>query len=145
MELHRQHREGQSKYTYFLLAASASAIAFAMHKTTGSTFNWYQIPLGGAILFWALSFYFGCKNVEWVQTSVLANQALLNLYEGQHPYQPNTLEETEVAIEGTRDALGSNIENAKVCGVRQFRFLITGAVLFITWHLLEMYKTTKGI
>ena len=145
MELHKQHRESQSKYTYFLLAASASAIAFAMQKTTGSTYSWFQLPLGGAIVLWALSFYYGCRNIEWVQTAVLANHGLLHLYDGAHPDQPQTPEETKAAITGTTKALYSNIENARVCGEKQFNFLIIGAVLFILWHLLEMYKITNGI
>ena len=141
MELHKQHRESQSKYTYFILAVAASAIAFAVQKTSGSTYTWFQLPLGGAITFWSLSFYYGCRNIDWVQTAVMANQSLLSLYDGVHPEQPETNEETKIAIAGTMKALMLNVETAKKCGDRQFNYLVIGAILFILWHLLDNWAT----
>jgi hypothetical protein len=40
MELHKQHRTGQDKYSYFLLAVAASGIAFSIEKTSGLNLSW---------------------------------------------------------------------------------------------------------
>ena len=85
LELHKQHREGQSKYTYFLLAVAASAVAFAVQKTTGMKLSWSMTPLGLAAISWGFSFYCGCKNVLWVQAAIFANYSLLQLKGGIHP------------------------------------------------------------
>ena len=59
LEMIRQHRTGQDKYSYFLLAVTASAVAFAVQKTDGLGITYSLIPLGAAVLLWGLSFYFG--------------------------------------------------------------------------------------
>ena len=74
--LHKQHQTGQDKFTYFLLAAAGAAIAFAVQKTEGLLLSWWLLPVAFATLCWGVSFYFGCKNLVWVQTSIFANLAL---------------------------------------------------------------------
>src|SRR3972149_4298959 len=142
IEIHKQHRTGQDKYTYFLLAVTASAVAFSVQKTTGLKLSWSQLPLGMAVLMWGLSFYFGCKNLTWVQTSIYANYSLLQLQKGVHPEQPDHPQLLEAAIRGVRSALESNIKSAQFYAIWQFRLLITGAIFFLLWHVLEMVLRT---
>jgi hypothetical protein len=142
-DLYLQHRTGQDAYTYFLLAAVASALAFAVQKTQGLTLSWSMLPLGGAALSWALSFYCGCKNVSWVQTALYANVGLLQLKAGSHPNQPEHPDELKGALLGVRKALDHNAEKAYVFAGWQFRLLVAGAVLFLAWHVLEMYLRTE--
>lgn len=142
LEFHRQHRTGQDKYTYFLLAVTASAIAFAVQKTDGLKITWSLIPLGLAVLLWGLSFYFGIKNLIWVQTAIFANYSLLQLQKGVHPEQPDHPQLLEAAIRGVTSALESNAKSAQFYGIWQFRLLIGGGILFIVWHILEMVLRT---
>lgn len=141
-ELHRQHTTAQDKYTYFLLAAAASGIAFSVQKTTGLKITCLMVPLGLAALSWGVSFYFGCKKLVWVQASISANYNLLSLLNGVHPDQPNNPQGLEAAKRGVNAALKSNIESADFCARWQFRLLILGAVLFLVWHILEMVIRT---
>jgi hypothetical protein len=142
MELHRQHRTGKDKYTYFLLAVTASAVAFAIQKTDGSKITYSLLPLGAAVLLWGLSFYFGVKDLLWVQTSIFANYNLLQLQKGVHPDQPIHPQLLEAAIQGVKSALDFNINKVQSYGVWQFRLLIGGAILFLVWHVLEMVLRT---
>jgi hypothetical protein len=142
LELHKQHREGQSKYAYFLLAAAASAVAFALQKTSGAKLSWSMIPLGLATLSWGLSFYCGCKHLLWVQTAIFANYSLLQLKSGIHPEQPPHPQLMQAAEEGVRSAIKTNIEGAEFHGKWQFRLLILGGILFIAWHVLDMVLRT---
>lgn len=142
LEIHRQHRTGQDKYTYFLLAVTASAVAFSVQKTDGLTLTYSLLPLGAAVLLWGISFYFGVKNLLWVQTSISANYSLLQLEMGVHPEQPDHPQILQAAMEGVRSALESNVNKAQFYDVWQFRLLISGAVLFLVWHVLEMVLRT---
>ena len=142
LELHKQHREGQSKYTYFLLAVAASAVAFAVQKTTAMKMSWSMLPLGLAAISWGLSFYCGCKNLLWVQTAIFANYSLLQLKSGIHPDQPPHPQLLQAAEEGVRAAIETNIKGAEFNGKWQFRLLIIGSILFLTWHVLDMALRT---
>lgn len=140
--LHKQHSESQDKYTYFLLAVTASAVAFAVQKTEMALLTWSLIPMALALLLWAISFYCGCKNLIWVQTATMSNYNLLQLQAGIHPQQPLHPQLLEVATRVTSNCLTSNIEQAMFYGIWQFRLLIAGAVFFLTWHITGIVTRT---
>ena len=139
-ELHKAHQTGQEKYTYFLLAAAGAAIGFAVQKTEGLALSWWLFPVGIASICWAASFYCGCKNLTWVQTALYANYNLLQLKRGTHPDQPPHPQMVEAAVSGVKGALNINGTNAQFYGIWQFRLLISGAVFFIAWRVLEMFR-----
>lgn len=142
LELYKQHSAGQAKYTYFLLAAAASALAFAVQKTDGLLITWWLLPVASASLFWGLSFFFGCKHLLWAQTALYANYNLVSLKRGVHPQQPPHPQLAEAAISGVAQALNSNADKAQFYAEWQFRTLIWGGVFFLAWHILEMYRGT---
>ena len=144
LELHKRHQIGQEKYTYFLLAVTASAVTFAIQKTDGLIITLSLLPLGGAVLLWGLSFYFGIKNLLFVQTALGANYSLLQLDKGVHADQPDHPQVCEVAIRGIKSAIESSVKKAQFYGIWQFRLLITGAALFVLWHILEMILRTSA-
>jgi len=141
-EMYKQHHAGQDKYTYFLLATTAAAMAFAVQKTEGLLLSWWLLPVGLAIVCWGVSFFFGCKHLVWVQTAIQANYNLLQLRQGVHPEQPPHPQYTEAAKRGVETALDSNIKDAQFYGVWQFRALILGAMFFIAWRVVEMVRIT---
>jgi hypothetical protein len=55
-EIYKATREGQDKYTYFLLAAAGAAVAFAVTQSQTATLTWSKVPLALAVLSWAFSF-----------------------------------------------------------------------------------------
>ena len=83
-------------------------------------------------------FFFGCKNLHWVQASIYANYSLLQLQKGVHRNQPNHPQLVEAAIKGVDSAIETNVDNADFYAKWQFRLLIIGAVLFLIWHVIEM-------
>jgi hypothetical protein len=137
-ELRKEHAASQDKLTYFLLAAAASGIAFAVNKTDGLKISWWLLPVACAAVCWAVSFFFGCQSIVWVQTALYANYSLLSLRMGVHPDQPQHPQELEAALSGVQSALRSNTERVQFYSSWQFRFLVIGAVLFILWRVLEM-------
>ncbi len=81
--------ETQTKYTYFLFAVAASAIAFSIQRTTGETLSWCQIPLGLAVVCWAGSFFSGCRNRAYFGSTLHANIELVKIQNGTHSGIPS--------------------------------------------------------
>jgi len=142
LELYKQHHAGEDKYTYFLLVAAAAAIGFAVQKTEGLRLSWWLLPVAAATVCWAVSFYFGCKRINWVQVAIYANANLLKLRSGIHPDQPDHPVHLQAALDGVRSALDKNISRAQFYAKWQFRTLVLGAIFFILWRILEMYRIT---
>lgn len=138
-EVFRALREAQSKYTYFLLAAAGAAIALAVTQTQGIGMAWSQIPLAAGALSWGLSFFFGCRHLAYVSSALYANAVLFQVESGQHSEVGEHPQRVAAASGGIREAIEINSERANRLGHLQFRFLVAGAVLYIVWHVLEMY------
>jgi hypothetical protein len=138
LEIFNLHHSNQKRYIYFLLAVNAAAIGFTVQKLENYYLSWWLLPVACAIITWGISFYFGCKTINWVQAALYANYNLLRLKNGTHPEQPNHPQLAQAAIEGVDNALNDNAKKTDFYGVWQFRTLILGAVLFIIWQILEL-------
>lgn len=141
-EVYRQLRLAQDKYTYFMLAAAGAAIALAVNRTQDSVLSWSQAPLAAAVLCWGLSFFLGCRHLAYVSSTLYSNAELLRVESGAHPEVGKHPQMMAVASEGIRRAIDANAERANRLGHMQFRFLVTGAVFYIGWHILEMWVRT---
>lgn len=137
-QLHNQLRTAQDKYSYFLLAIAASAIAFSIQITKSDVFSYSLSPLGLALIFWISSFYAGCRSIAFVNSTLYANAEYLKVKAGIHPEAGNHPEVIQAASEGIMEAIKSNSNNAGSYGNRQFNHLALGGVFFVTWHILEM-------
>lgn len=141
--LHKKLDTDQGKYTYFLLAIAASAIAFAVQITKESIFELSLIPLGISVLSWGLSFYCGCQNMRYSNANTIANIDLFRVRDGLDPDVGDNVALKRVAIDETLLAYDSN--SKIICSYNnwQFRLLILGAISFIFWRLLEMAIRTS--
>lgn len=141
-EIYRQHRTAQDKYSYFLLAAAASAVAFALTRTQETLLSWSMLPLGGATICWGLSFFFGCRQLGYVMSSLYSNQELLKIQSGNHPAVGQHPGYIAAASEGILKAIEHNSDKVSLFANMQFWFLIWGAISYIVWHVFEMYIRT---
>jgi hypothetical protein len=139
IEIYRQHRTAQDKYVYFLLAAVGAAIAFAVNQTQGAKLAWSQLPLACAVAFWALSFFFGCRHLAYVESTLFANIALLKVTAGEDPQIGMHPQLMAVASEGIREAIELNSKWASRFARWQFRCLVLGAVSYLAWHVVGMW------
>jgi hypothetical protein len=139
LEVYRAHREAQLKHTYFLLAAAGAGIAICVNQTRGATLAWSQVPLALAVASWALSFYFGCRHLDYAMANLLANLEMPRIEAGQHPEIGMHPQKIAAASEGIRLAFETNSDRASRFHHWQFRSLILGGVLYVVWHVLEMY------
>jgi hypothetical protein len=143
VEMFFRYREDQDKYSYFLLAAAGSALAFAVQKTSGLTLRWNMIALGAAALAWILSFYFGCRRLLTSQEALRANYHYFQMGEETDSRYKTLPEYGEVRDEILDKVQGLNNKAGRYLS-RQFQWLIVGAVLFIVWHVWDMFAHTFG-
>jgi hypothetical protein len=122
-----------------LLAAVGTAIALSVNQTQGAKLAWSQLPLAGAVFFWALSFYFGCRHLNYSESTLFANAALLKVQSGQHPELGGRPELMAAASEGIRQAIESNSNWASRFGRWQFNSLLLGSISYLGWHVFEMW------
>ena len=139
LEIYRSLREAQNKYAYFLLAAVGAAIALVLNQTQGAALSWSQLPLGAAVLSWGLSFFFGCRHLAYVSSTLYANAQLFRVKRGQHPQVGSDPQCVAVATAEFKAAAEENSNRGNRFGHLQFRLFVTGAALYVGWHVLEMY------
>ena len=139
IEVYRQHRTAQEKYVYFLLAATGAAIALAVNQTHDAKLMWSQIPLALAVGLWSLSFFFGCKHLHYVESTLFANGELLKVLTGEHQEVGDNPQFIAATSEGIRKAINSNSKLAVQFAHIQFLCLVFGAIAYLCWHVLEMW------
>jgi len=142
-EIYRILRDAQDKYVYFLLTGAGAAIAFATNQTQGVAMHWTQAPLAAAVLAWASSFFFGCRYIAYVNSSLYSNAEMLRIQSGEHPETGTHPGMLAAASAGIRKAMEANADRANWLGHMQFRALVAGGVLYVAWHVLEMYMRVQ--
>ena len=139
-QLQQQLGETRNRYTYFLLAAAASAIAFAVNQTRDAELTASQALLGAAVLSWAASIFCGCRYLQYLQSILVSNFELNRVQAGRHPDAGQHSDAIQAASEGIRSGIESNAKKSGQFADVQFYLLIVGAGLYLCWHVLEMAR-----
>jgi hypothetical protein len=144
IHLNKIHADGHSKYVYFLLAATGAALGYALQKLDNSNFNpqvWFGLSAIASLL---ISFFCGCKHITAIQSVILTNSQLIQLQQGNHPMQPRSQQEMEIAWQITNAVLETKNNKAQLFFRLQFSLLAVGVLLFATWRVLVLVGTLKG-
>jgi len=142
LEIYRALTDAEIRYPYFLLAAAGAGIGLAATQTQTAALAWRQTPLGGAVLLWGLSFYFGCRHLLFSIAALRANFELLRISAGKNPdIQHPALQ--SAAHEPMRRIMEVHGGRSNRYGHWQFRLLVAGALCYLGWHILEMYLRVK--
>lgn len=138
-EIYKALHDSQDKYVYFLLATTITAIGFIITRTQSLKLNINQIPLAISVISLGISFLCGCRNREYVNSTLYANYDLLKVQSGQHPNVGTHPQLIQAASEGITDAIESNSNKASNLGKRQMQFFVIGVFFYIAWHILVMF------
>ena len=138
-QIHNQLRTAQDKYTYFLLAICASAIAFSVQATKTETISYSLLPLGLAVACWGGSFFAGCRSIQYVNSTLYANLQYLKVKSGNLAEVGNNPHYIQAASEGIMQAMESNSNVCNSYSTSQFRLAIFGGILFVLWHIVKMW------
>tara|TARA_B100000953_G_scaffold291694_1_gene278119 strand:+ start:655 stop:1095 length:441 start_codon:yes stop_codon:yes gene_type:complete len=142
LEVQKQFRNQQEKLTYYIIALCVTSIGFSVYKTSGSPLSYNQIPLGLAVASWGISIYCGITFLKILLTSLFANNTYYEVINGNHPETGNHPQKIEAAVKGLNNALSTNRKKAKRLSTSQDILFYSGIILFLVWHILEMYKIT---
>jgi hypothetical protein len=138
LELFRALRAAQEKYDYFILAASGTAIAFALTQTRDQGLSPVHALLGAAILCWGLSFYSGCKHLLHASSILWSNAELVKTQDGDNPLVGRNQQAADYIIDLIRKSLETAADKSASASLWQFRLFLTGGILYIVWHIAEM-------
>lgn len=131
-EIHK----GQSQFAYFQLGVAASAIAFAIHETTGLPLSQAPWPLGAAVALWALSFALGCFGIDARQDGLHTNALFLQIF-GDVLHMPMD-SSAKSTIESAKEAVKVDLRKPLVLFGCQKWALFAGALFYIAGHIMQM-------
>lgn len=139
LELSKQFKVSQERYIYFLLAASASAIGFAMTQSKVEPLAWIHLPLGLSVMLWAVSFFAGLRFIEYSISVTFQNQNYMAFKRELRSFKENRAAELLMEF---KSKLNKTVEHQngkmKLYGNMQSLCLLFGALLYILWHILRM-------
>jgi ABC-type transport system involved in multi-copper enzyme maturation permease subunit len=141
--IQQEFREKQEKYVYYLIAISVSAIGFSVYKTENQSLTYSQIPLALAVLSWSISIFCGLKFLKYVISCLYANNGYYEIIKGRFPNIGSNPELIKSGVEGFREAMEINGKAMKKHFKFQGYLFYSGIILFIIWHIIEMYLKTR--
>lgn len=143
IELHRLFRQQQEKYVYYIIALCVTAIGFSVYKTTGQELKWTQLPLAISVGCWGLSIFCGLRFLKYILSSIYVNTGYLNILQGIEPGVGTHPEKMKIAASIVKQTMESISEISNNLSKWQERLFYSGIILFIVWHVLEMYTLTQ--
>jgi len=129
--------KGQSQFAYFQLGVAASAIAFAVHQTTGTALADAPWPMGLAVALWALSFALGCFGLDARQAGINLNAIFLQVAD-QIPSQLRASSEGAKFIEKMKADVGTRMDRTDYRFRWQKWTLFAGALAYVAGHMMQM-------
>lgn len=130
--------KGQSQFAYFQLGVAASAMAFAVHETSGISLADAPWPLGVGMVMWAISFALGCFGLEARQAGLASNAALLQALQAVPPQMHGAMADT---IEEAKFDVGKTLARPGLRFRWQKWTLFAGALAYIAGHVMQMEAT----
>lgn len=145
-ELSKIADEARTKYTYFVLAASAAAIGYSFRLAEASKPTLALLLFALAIVSWAISFYLGCKSIQRSISVANSFADIENIDNAIEACKKFCSDREQVNVRGLyKDNLslyseiikrdeGLSSRNLEA----QFRFLLLGAASFVVWRTVEL-------
>ncbi|HHP0467529.1 TPA: hypothetical protein ACRZZI_005208 [Vibrio harveyi] len=143
VELIKIYKAAQEKYIYFLMAAAGSGIGFAIVQTKVEKLAVHHSLWGISVALWALSFLCGLQFVEHLNSSTFQNANYL----GFKRDLAKCADERREALENEgndayQNRMESHQKSMNFYGKWQMYLLLSGALVYIVWHVFRMYAAT---
>jgi hypothetical protein len=120
------------RFDQFIIAINGALIAYSIKQIEDELLSWKLIPLGLAITFWGISFYFGISSIRR-----LISSRIVGVFRERTEIKNNpTYSKT------ARDILNETGDFANKNNKKMFYFLYLGGISFIVWQVLEMTLRT---
>ena len=142
IELYKQHTQKQENYTYYLIALSVAAIGYATHQTHGKGFVWSMVPLGFAVLSWAVSVILGLRYLKTVIVVIYKNMQQFIVSEGNDELLGNHPIKINIGNRVLKELIDKDAKIANKLYIWQGRLFYGCMIFYFIWHLYGMYLVT---
>jgi len=119
-----------STFIQFIIAVNGALIAYAIKQIENVQLEYKLIPLGLAIISWAISFYFGITSFRKFLSGRIIGIIRKSI----------SIPEEHKIVTQSRDKL---IKLSNDYNNKMYLFLYGGGVCYIIWQLIEMILRTK--
>ena len=133
-KIYRSLRKAQARHAYFLLTAAGGGIALASSR--GAVLAWANIAIELAVVAWALSFFCGCRYVDFVLSELYLDHQSESVQSGEYPEIGDNPALVTLAEKRIRHAMRGNCEGMSFFAAWQFRLLIAGGMLYVAWFII---------
>ncbi|MFT3679712.1 MAG: hypothetical protein QM791_05540 [Ferruginibacter sp.] len=142
-EIKNKQHEGLSKFIYYKIAVCAAAIAFSVNICIKLKLEYPQIPIGIAVLCWALSIFFGFKFLETSSSMLELNSAFFDVLTGRHSEVGNIPEKIEINAKAIEKLIYKKAYQTGTFSIIQTRLIYIGGIFFIIWAIIQMWLNSQ--
>lgn len=138
LELHKEFREKQEKFAYYLIALCVASIGFSVTQTMGQHLKWTQVPLAISVLCWSISILCGLKFIGIIVFSIWRNSIYLDMIQGRDEITGGHPQKIEIGVKVYREGsekLGK--KSSSLYSLQETLFYI-GIGSFLVWRIIEM-------
>lgn len=143
-ELVKISNAAQDKITYFLMAAAASGIGFAISQTKTEALVLHHLIWLFAVLVWSVSFWAGIRltmngnSVKFKNVGYVRSLNELENFEETEAKELESLTHTKF-----NESFEMHQTRMGFWGTLQMYTLLLGALVYISWHLVRMCLQTS--
>ncbi len=140
LDLSDKSKEYQVRYVYYVVALCTSAIGYAVYRTTGHSFSPILILLLLALVCLGLSIHIGLLFLRKTIYTIDTEMKFVQLQKGleNNPDSDGKKILTKMSVD-TEFQLWKNQLMERGYLIWQSRLFLYGIILFVIWHLTEMY------
>ncbi|WP_341852253.1 hypothetical protein [Vibrio vulnificus] len=142
LALCQELKSSRTKLCYFIMAASGSAIGFAITQTKTAAFEQNHYIWLASMVLWALSFFCGIKFVSHLNAVTYKN--IVYLQTDLTGFSSEQREELDsISKSGFSNAVAKHNKYLSFYGSAQLYLLLTGALVYVVWHVYKMLLLTS--
>lgn len=121
-----------------------SSLAFVIYQTKNDKIDYPKILLLFAVLFWATSIYLGIQFIKKQQHGLLLSYRSYENLRNKFELSKNNPEKIKITEEVIKEKFKEISEESKKNYKYQLNTFFIAVILYIVWHILEMYNNTNS-
>jgi hypothetical protein len=135
----KEHKERQEKFVYYLIALAVSSIGFSVYNTLNIKLNITQIPLGIALFCWGASIFCGITFLKVTLSILYDNNRYFDIENGLDSDIGKDPQKIKIALSSFKPILIEKASKVSKYFNWQIGLFYIGIILFLFWHVIEMY------
>ncbi|WP_324742085.1 hypothetical protein U8326_02250 [Tsuneonella sp. CC-YZS046] len=138
LDIYSELQRSMSQFIHFVLGAAGGGIAFAVHQTSGEPFSPAMIPIGAAVIFWAISFFSGLVALQRRQSFLTLNFNIIQFKKNAYEQLPEAHIYLTEEFERGKTDLKSAAAKPLFWMTWQRWNLFVGALAYLAGHIWQM-------